>query len=874
MRWTLVGRDNVMISYRRALETGARGIELVGEAGVGKTRVLEELGSRAEGARRRVIRLKASRGARDIPLGTLSHVVQPDARPGESPEEAIWRAGRALVGVAEDSPLICLDDVHLLDDVSSAVLDRLLHDDSAQIAVARRADEPLSPAVSRLISDGPLVPITIGPLDEESSRKLAEEIVGCPLEPANARALWLKARGNPLFIRELITGAEASGGLRRNGVAHVDLDGPSHVRLRDIVRERLSHLSSAETRSLELLALSGPIGGRLAERLCPSEALEGLERRRLIEWSHDAGREIVQVRHPLYAEALRDSTPRSRQRMLFQELAQAIQGGGQQHEDLVLYATWGIKGGLALDAQVLVAAAEETVGRLSPEQALPLARAAVRAGGGPRAELIYGEGLLGAGHPKSAREVLGRLVDADHDDAVRARAATALAWTEFLSGESAAAARLLEDARADVSSGSLHDALAVQDAELRVPAGDYTTSRDLVDAVLAEDPGSVDERLYWSAQAVAAAREALGGAPAAGRARCTHILRHLEDHSETSPLMECRVTLIGEYCALQLQDAWSLYHRLRSQAPPEGAPAWAPFEALIGVVASHAGRPRTGLAHLGPALEGLRRADPLGQLSGSLANAAEAAAQVAEVEQSRRYLDELEALPPARLVNFAPETARARAGALACLGLREGARAAVESACGDGSAGPVTLEAPLCHMRALLGDAEGGRRGLEGIAAASEPGWVATALLEHARGLATGDPEALLAASGQLAAFGRSLRAAEAAVHAAKAFAAVGAPALAFRALLVAEHLERGLEGATTPSLQDRPAPLTPSERAAVEWATTTTHTAAAIGERLHKSVRTIENQLHSAYRKLGVSGRPELRELFAGYLPPPPSAP
>jgi DNA-binding NarL/FixJ family response regulator len=134
----------------------------------------------------------------------------------------------------------------------------------------------------------------------------------------------------------------------------------------------------------------------------------------------------------------------------------------------------------------------------------------------------------------------------------------------------------------------------------------------------------------------------------------------------------------------------------------------------------------------------------------------------------------------------------------------------------------------------------------------------------HASALSSYDGDGLDAAASRFAEIGATLLAAEAAADAARGHRSSGHPAKAFasssRSLLL-------LEAATpprTPSLQalGLEADLTPRE---LEIATLAARGMASrtIAERLVVSIRTVENHLHSAYVKLGVTSRAELGRIL-----------
>lgn len=72
--------------------------------------------------------------------------------------------------------------------------------------------------------------------------------------------------------------------------------------------------------------------------------------------------------------------------------------------------------------------------------------------------------------------------------------------------------------------------------------------------------------------------------------------------------------------------------------------------------------------------------------------------------------------------------------------------------------------------------------------------------------------------------------------------------------------------GAATPALLTRPN-LVSTRQVEVALDAARGLTSAEVSERRFISVRTVDNHLSSVYRKLGISGREELPDLFAGLV-------
>lgn len=131
-----------------------------------------------------------------------------------------------------------------------------------------------------------------------------------------------------------------------------------------------------------------------------------------------------------------------------------------------------------------------------------------------------------------------------------------------------------------------------------------------------------------------------------------------------------------------------------------------------------------------------------------------------------------------------------------------------------------------------------------------------------------GDPDAVAVSAAALGAYGSPLLAAEASAQCARIHARRGDATSVARSALRAELWRRQTAGAATPALDDVPRGLTAREVDVVEHAAGGL-TSREIGDLLFVSVRTVDNHLHGAYRKLGVSGRAEAAGLVAATVPP-----
>ena len=220
----LVGRDAEMRTLDR-LVGGARvsqsgSLVLVGEAGIGKTALLDRLVGTVEGVR--VLRAAGSEFERDLAFAGLHQLLNPlldlldtipapqaealavalALRHGEGADRfAVGSATLSLISrAAEESPLlIVVDDAHDLDHPSAEALAfaarRIVADPVVVLAASR-------PVPGTLVDSG-LPRLSVSGLSEASVRELLRRQVTDPVSAEVAARLHEATSGNPLAIIEL-----------------------------------------------------------------------------------------------------------------------------------------------------------------------------------------------------------------------------------------------------------------------------------------------------------------------------------------------------------------------------------------------------------------------------------------------------------------------------------------------------------------------------------------------------------------------------------------------------------------------------------------------------------------------------------------------
>src|SRR5580693_6021005 len=251
----------------------SRALVLRGEAGAGKSALLEYLAQHAPGCGMAravgvesemelayaglqqlcapfVDRLERLPGPQRDALGTAFGL-----RDGEAPDRLI--VGLALLSLlsdfAEERPLICVvDDAHWLDAASAqalAFVARRLGAESVGLVFAVR--EP----VGERHFEG-LPELAVGGLDDGDAQELLGTVLAGPLDEQVRDRIVAETHGNPLALLELPRGrtpAELAGGFGLSGAPAVP------GRIEQSFRERLAPLPPA-TRLLLLVAAAEPAG--------------------------------------------------------------------------------------------------------------------------------------------------------------------------------------------------------------------------------------------------------------------------------------------------------------------------------------------------------------------------------------------------------------------------------------------------------------------------------------------------------------------------------------------------------------------------------------------------------------------------------------
>jgi DNA-binding CsgD family transcriptional regulator len=869
VQWPLVGRDRELGFASGLLSDGSGGgVVVAGAAGVGKTRLAVEL-SRVAGLRDCAVEwVRATRSAASIPLGAFASLLPPTGDGPAGGAELLARARGALVERARGRRLVlCVDDGHLLDHGSASLVHQLVAAGEAFAVVTLRCDERMPDAVRALWKDELCVFVELDVLSRGDVDRLLEKVLGGPLDGRSASALWELARGNALFVRELVLyGIERGVLVEAGGIWHWRGEVAAGTRLASLVGSRLESLGSSEYSVLEVVAVGAPLEVGLLD---PEEvaALGVLEAQGMVERAPDNRRRSVDVVHPLHGEVVRGHLGRTRLEAIQHRLANALEArGGHRRDDVPRLAMWRLQSGGSADPALFVRAAEQALAALDFTLAHRFARAALQAGGGFEARLALGRALAGAGRAREAERLLGELEEQARDDGQRAAVAIALArhlfWSQVRPRDADAALRRAEQA---VSDAGLRDELVAQ--RVRLVAAQGRPQKALVAATpLLNDPGVHEPARLQAAITVGEcliSRGRLGEAIAVTEAWQPIARRHRNELPLAEPVL-----LMERASALRfagrLVEATELARESYDLALARRSAQTTAVEATaLGLIWLARGRVRTALRFFRESAVLLRDVDAVGMLAWALAGIGQAAAQAGEAKVACDAVAEMEHSPLGH-AGFECELGLARAWSAAAEGevsrARELAREASELAQLRGQHAFTMLSLQeLCR----LGDPAAAAPGLAEVAGELDGPYVQVAAA-YAAALVAHDGSGLLEVAERFADHGALLVAAEAANAAGAAHRDAGRASSARAAGARAALWLQACEGARPPTLLGiAPAEeLTPREReiallAAAEMSSR------EIADRLVVSVRTVDNHLQRAYRKLGITRRQDLSRVL-----------
>jgi len=858
--WPFVGRDGELAAIGSAFAgSDVDAVVVAGPAGVGKTALVREALGRLRDAGCRTEWAAGTRAAASIPFGAVAQLVPPDWRPAGGPL-GVLRAVAAHVGGWGGRHRVALgvDDAHLLDDPSAALVAHLVAERLAFVVLTLRAGEPVPDAVTALWKEEHAERLDLAGLPTADADRLLDRALDGRIDGLTRRRMTEAAAGNPLALRELVHGGLSGGALRaRYGVWRLDPGFQPRTRVTELVAQHLVGLDAATRVVVELVAEGEPVSLHALERLADAASIRAAEDSGLVAVARSGARVEARLAHPLYGEVLRAGLPTTRARAVRRRLAEALLATPMRRRgDALRAAQWQVDGGSVTRPDVVRLGARQAIGWSDLALAERLARAARDAEPGIEADVLLAEILEYRG--KSAEAIALLADEPPPGTADPVLWAVTRAETLYWGLGSAAGAERVLAGWGDLADGTL--------SWIRMFDGRCVEALDAAGRVL-DRPDAHPQGVIWATA---------GGTAAAG---------FLGRLGESATIRECGMPVAIAYRepmpwgVNEIEIADCLAHlaagdlvRARAiadhgyrQSVEAGVPMMVSGWALFGgLVAAAQGHLHVAGALLREAVAGFEENDTFRFRRHCAAALAAVTALGGDPDEAAHWLAEAGGAGAGPNRVFAPWQELSGAWVAMSRGAQADALAAARRAAdlARDIALPTVEAAALYDAGRLGGTID--RKRLDALAARLGTPF-AQALALAGQGLSRGDGGPLARAAETFERLGHDLLAAEAGTTAARLFRRAGRRGQAHLVRGRSESARSRCATARTPLLvNDEVAELlTAREREVVLLAAH--HSSKHIAERLGLEVKTVNNHLARAYAKLGISSRAEVRALLGG---------
>lgn len=380
----LVGRADVLLDLHRALTETAAGaggcIVVQGTAGMGKSRLLTAAVTEARAFGMAVASGRATALDRAAPLTTMRALLQSASPPGldlvtasDGSKDPLWLVEQIAEQIEQyvrrQPMLICLDDAHLCDELTSLAL---------RILVPELASSPLTWLLSRrpaavrtfgqdaidwLVAEGARTH-DLEPLAKDAVADFCASMLGA-IPDESVVEMAERGAGNPFLLEQLVSTLYRTGQLTiADGVATLvgseltaDFLSAVDLRLRDLsaLTRRILDASSVLGRPFTVHEVAGLVGQSAIELLpAIDEAVSAV----ILE----ADGNELRFRHDLVREALYGQLSEPVRRVLHREAAMVVQREGRSAVEVADHL---VRGGHAGDGQA-VAVLRQAVAQIAP----------------------------------------------------------------------------------------------------------------------------------------------------------------------------------------------------------------------------------------------------------------------------------------------------------------------------------------------------------------------------------------------------------------------------------------------------------------------------------------------------------------------------
>jgi len=871
--WPLTGREAELDAISRAIAAGSSGgFVLYGATGVGKTRMAREALALAQSAKRDTEWVAASRAAASIPFGAVSRLLSPDIPARAESLEILRRSADHALRRAGSMPVVLsVDDAHLIDDRSAALIYELMLRNAVFLLATVNAAEPVPDAIMALWKDGHARRMDLRPLSAAAVDELLNRVLGPCIDGVSKQEIHRVTEGNAQLIHELLTGALDDAVLIQSEGVWRWASGPRYgISLIELVEARLPRPGQAVRTILEILALAEHLPVAVIDRLVSGGMLEqdavaAAETRGFVAHIQAGGREALRLAQPIHGEIIRGSLPRSRASQLWRWLVAAAEGlPRRRHDDVLRFATWHMRAGAVQRPSDCLTAISTAVKHANLGLAEQLVRTAQRGSAGIEANHALAQVLTWQGRHREAAAVLPDAPPGSGD--ARIKWAVTRAWNLYWGY---GCVRGAEEELDEIIAGDEEARECARGARawLFLFRGQTRQALDAADTLGAVEDGATGWPFPLVAVAFAAALSGWTGSA------LMPVARHLSQSAPADPpdwgsvllgWARCLAMILGGRVRQAQSLAEQGYAAAVGRRDPGMAAGWAIY---LGVAALGQGRVTTADMRLREALASLGDRDPYQFACYVLSELAATAALKADGRAAAEWMRRSDARNGGLNKMLEPRIEQNRAWVLAANGeLTSAVRQAGRAASLARAGGQHAVEAAALYDVARLGKPRSVLPRLTELGR-TMGGDLIPLLAATADALASGDGKALDGSATALDALGLPLFAAEAAAAAARAYRQAGHRAAASACIERARSLTAASEGARTPLLgSDDVASMLTHRQREISMLAASGMPSKTIAARLLISTRTVNNHLACVYDRLGVSSRAQLAGIMSGH--------
>lgn len=443
--WPLIGRSEYLEAVERVLnDQEMSGVLIYGPAGIGKSRLARAALAIAESHEFTTHLAIGTASSTNLPAGAFAawvpQTITDNLHIARGVIDQLTRAKSTTPVV------ICVDDVHLLDDLSTFILQQIIHRRAAKVVLTVRTGDYIPVATQQFATHEFIERIELPPLTEQQTTELLKATLTPAVDPRVVDELWRLTEGNTLYLRTIVE-RETSEQRLVEQKGTWTWRGPPVIppTLVDMIETRMGALSPSVSDVVDALAVGEPMALSSLIRITDPSAVEAADRRGLLMLDADDDAVDVRLAHPLYGEIRRSRAPRTTLRRLRSRVAAELAKLDENPRIVMRRAALLIDSDEEPDADLLLSAAQCAVQCADLPLAERLAGDAIKAGAGAEAAFLRAHVLSIVSRADEAFAVLGDISADDISEADRARAAFLRSHITLFTGRDPVRAKALID---------------------------------------------------------------------------------------------------------------------------------------------------------------------------------------------------------------------------------------------------------------------------------------------------------------------------------------------------------------------------------------------------------------------------------------------